>query len=129
MAILATIPTIGVCQGRPHHTTSMARRTIERLSAALAVTLTIVATLATPALAQNRTKADQDGTMRWDDGAFRAGDAMRLEPHIRFQTDMLLRDQSESIDSARDTPDDDRIDWPRRRIGLDGVLFKRVEFQ
>lgn len=46
--------------------------------------------------------------MRWDDGSFRAGDYLRLDPHVRFQTDMLLRDESEAID--------DRIDWPRRRI-------------
>jgi len=97
-------------------------QTIERLVNALLVTVAIAATMMTPALAQNRTNADQDGgTMRWDDGSFRAGDAVRLEPHIRFQTDMLLRDQSEPVD--------DRFDWPRRRIDLDGVLFKRVEFQ
>lgn len=121
MAILATIPTIGVCQGGPHHTESVVCHTIERLAIALVVTMTILATTATPTLAQNRTNADQDGTMRWDDGSFRAGDALRLEPHIRFQTDMLLRDESEPVD--------DRFDWPRRRIGLDGALFKRVEFQ
>lgn len=122
MAIVATIPTIGVCQDRPHHTQSVVRQTIERLAIVPAVTLTIMATIATPALAQNRTNADQDGgTVRWDDGSFRAGDAVRLEPHIRFQTDMLLRDPSESID--------DRFDWPRHRVSLEGELFKRVEFQ
>jgi phosphate-selective porin len=118
MATPATILIIGVCGGRPHRTPSAIRCTIERLAAALLVTIAI----ATPALAQNGTHADQDaGTMRWDDGSFRAGDAVRLEPHIRFQTDVLLRDRSEPID--------DRVDWPRRRIGIDGELFSRVEFQ
>jgi phosphate-selective porin len=122
MAILATTPTIGGCADRPHGTAPRVRPTIERLTTALLVTMTIVATTDAPALAQNRTNANQDsGTMHWDDGSFRAGDAVRLDPHIRFQTDMLLRDESEAVD--------DRFDWRRRRIGLDGVLFKRVEFQ
>ena len=122
MAILATTPNIGGCADRPHRTASAVRATIERLTTVLLVTLTIAAAMAAPALAQNRTSANQDGgTMRWDDGSFRAGDAVRLEPHVRFQTDFLLRDQSEFID--------DRIDWPRRRLSIEGELLKRVEFQ
>jgi phosphate-selective porin len=118
MAIPATTSTIGACRDRPHRNNYAVRHTIERLALALLVTVAVAA----PALAQNGTNAAQDtGTMRWDDGSFRAGDALRLEPHIRFQTDMLLRDQSDSVD--------DRFDWPRRRIGVDGVLFKRVDFQ
>jgi len=122
MAILAAIPNIGVCTDRPHRIASAVRSSIERLATALLVTTMITATTAAPAVAQNRTTADQDGgTMRWDDGSFRAGDTVRLEPHVRFQTDFLLRDHSEAID--------DRIDWPRRRLSVEGVLFKRVEFQ
>src|SRR6266508_4622132 len=94
MAIPATTSTIGACRGRPHRNNSAVRHTIERLALALLVTVAVAA----PALAQNGTNAAQDtGTMRWDDGSFRAGDALRLEPHIRFQTDMLLRDQSDSV--------------------------------
>ena len=118
MAISATRSHIGLCTGRPHRKDSAAHHSIHRLAGALLVTFAIAA----PAVAQNSTNSNQDpGTIRWDDGSFKAGDALRLEPHIRFQTDMLLRDRSASID--------DRFDWPRRRIGIDGVLFKRVDFQ
>ena len=122
MAILATIRNIGVCAGRPHRTLCAVGGTIERLATAVLVTMALTATMTVSALAQNRTNADQDGgTMRWDDGSFRAGDTVRLEPHIRFQTDMLLRDQSAAVD--------DRIDWPRHRASIEGELFTRVEFQ
>ena len=50
-----------------------------------------------------------------------AGDAVRLESHARFQTDLLLTDQGEPID--------DRFESGRRRIGVDGELFDRLEFQ
>jgi phosphate-selective porin len=91
---------------------------IGRLLGVVLVTLSA----ATPTFAQKGTKKTPDpGTIRWDDGVFRAGDAVRLEPHIRFQTDLLLTDDAEPVD--------DRFDWARRRIGVDGVLFKRVEFQ
>ena len=118
MAILATTSAIGSCASPPHGEGFPVRRCILRLANALLVTMSVAA----PALAQNSTNSAQDsGTIRWDDGSFRAGDALRLEPHARFQTDMLLRDPDGSVD--------DRFDWPRRRIGLDGELFSRVEFQ
>jgi Phosphate-selective porin O and P len=100
-------------QGLPN-----ARRcTIRACAGALILTVAI----AVPALAQKGTRSNQDSGARWDDGAFRVGDAVRLEPHARFQTDVLLSDQRGPID--------DRFDWPRRRIGIDGELFDRVEFQ
>jgi phosphate-selective porin len=118
MAIQVITASIGVCASTPHRDGFALRRLIYRLAVALLVT----ASIAAPAAAQNSTNAAQDsGTIRWDDGSLRAGDALRLEPHMRVQTDMLLRDPNGSVD--------DRFDWPRRRIGLDGELFSRVEFQ
>jgi phosphate-selective porin len=118
MAILAITSSIGVCASAPHRGRVEVHHLIYRLALALIVTVSMAA----PAVAQNGTSAAQDsGPIRWDDGSFRAGDAVRLEPHVRFQTDMLLRDPNGAID--------DRFDWPRRRIGLDGELFSRVEFQ
>ena len=74
----------------------------------------------TSARAQNGTASTQDpDTIRWDDGAIRFGDAVRLEPHARFQTDLWLRD--------RPNEPGDSVDWPRRRISIDGELFKVVE--
>jgi len=94
------------------------RLSIGRLLAVAIVTLSAAA----PAFAQKGTKKSPDpATIRWDDGTFRAGENVRLEPHVRFQSDLLLTDDVEPID--------DRFDWARRRIGVDGVLFKRVEFQ
>ena len=95
----------------------LSRCTIHAYVAAALLTVAI----AVPASAQNGTRSKQDDGARWDDGVFRAGDAVRLEPHARFQTDLLLTDQGEPID--------DRFEWGRRRIGLDGELFDRLEFQ
>jgi len=120
MAIPGLTSSIGGCASTPHGDGFAVPRLIHRLVFALIVTVSIAA----PASAQNGTNAalqDDSGAIRWDDGSFRAGDAVRLDPHMRFQTDMLLRDPA--------GPVDDRFDWPRRRIGVDGELFSRVEFQ
>src|SRR6185437_11826615 len=85
MAILATTSFIGGCATMPHGAGVAGHRLIERLAIALLVTVSVAA----PVLAQNGTTAAQDGgTIHWDDGSFRAGDALRLEPHVRIQTDM-----------------------------------------
>ena len=55
-----------------------------------AVMLTVA--IAMPASAQNGTRSKQNDGARWDNGVFRAGDTVRLEPHARFQTDLLLTD-------------------------------------
>jgi phosphate-selective porin len=114
----AITSTIGVSASLPHRGGGAGRRLLQRLVCALLVTWS----MSTPAFAQNSTNADQDtGTVRWDDGSFRAGDAVRLDPHVRFQTDLLLRDPAGAID--------DRVDWPRHRVSIEGELFKRFEFQ
>lgn len=76
-----------------------------------------------PARAQSKaaTTTPDPRTVHWDDGSLRAGNAMRLDPHFRVQSDLLLTENTD--------PDDDRFDWARRRIGIDGVLFTRFEFQ
>jgi phosphate-selective porin OprO and OprP len=106
---------IGLRPGRPQHQRYTYRCTIRALRSAL-----VLVAIAVPALAQNGTRPKDSG-VRWDDGSLRAGDGVRLEPHARFQTDLLLTDQERPID--------DRFDWARRRIGIDGELLDRVEFQ
>jgi phosphate-selective porin len=62
-------------------------------------------------------------------GVFRMGDApslrlddqLRVDLHARVQADVRLRDGSDA--------DGDAFEWGNRRIGIDGVLFKRLEFQ
>ena len=46
---------------------------------------------------------------------------MRIEPKIRVQADIPLWNNQEPID--------DRFDWGSRRIGVNGELFDRVQFQ
>lgn len=106
---------IGLRPRRPQHQRYTYRCTIRALRSAL-----VLVAIAVPALAQNGTRPKDSG-VRWDDGSLRAGDGVRLEPHARFQTDLLLTDQERPID--------DRFDWARRRIGIDGELLDRVEFQ
>lgn len=118
MMMTATTSHIGVSTTPPHGGSPARRRTIERLALALLV----IVVAAVPASAQNSAGSNQEpGTVRWDDGTIRFGDAVRLDPHARFQTDLLLNNSA--------VEDDDAVDWPRRRISLDGQLFKIVEFQ
>jgi phosphate-selective porin len=51
----------------------------------------------------------------------RLGDQVRVELHARIQADMSLQDES-SVEG-------DRFAWGNRRVGVSGVLFRRVEFQ
>ena len=59
--------------------------------------------------------------VRWEDDSIRFGDSVRIEPKIRVQADILLWNSQEPID--------DRFDWGSRRIGVNGELFDRVQFQ
>jgi phosphate-selective porin len=53
--------------------------------------------------------------------SLRLGDQVRVDLHARVQADVSLRDEADS--------EGERFDWGNRRIGVDGVLFKRLEFQ
>jgi phosphate-selective porin len=62
------------------------------------------------------------GVFRMGDSPWlRLGDQVRVELHARIQADMSLQDES-SVEG-------DRFAWGNRRVGVSGVLFRRVEFQ
>ena len=82
----------------------------------------VVLALSVPASAQpsGDKPKDQSG-VQWDDGSIRFGDSVRIDPRVRVQADALLwRD---------DGPIEDRFSWGSRRIGVNGELFNRVQFQ
>jgi phosphate-selective porin len=53
--------------------------------------------------------------------SLRLGDNLRVDLHARVQADLRLRDE------AGDTGD--RFSWGNRRVGIDGELFDRLDFQ
>jgi phosphate-selective porin len=59
--------------------------------------------------------------VRWDEDSIRIGDSVRLEPRVRLQGDLLLWNDLGPIE--------DRFSWGSRRIGINGELFNRVQFQ
>jgi phosphate-selective porin len=84
--------------------------------------------LATSAFAQSFAQRDsaapqqqEAGPVRWDGPSLRIGESVRLDPRVRLQADFLVDDRSNPIE--------DRFSWGSRRIGVNGELFKRVEFQ
>jgi phosphate-selective porin OprO/OprP len=55
------------------------------------------------------------------------GEHSRLEIHARLQSDYLLRNEADP--DATSLSFEDRLSLPRKRVGVEGVLFNRVEFQ
>jgi phosphate-selective porin OprO and OprP len=55
------------------------------------------------------------------------GDDSRIEIHARLQTDYLVRNEADPDASTLALRD--RLSWPRKRVGIEGVLFDRVSFQ
>jgi hypothetical protein len=101
---------IGFSRRRPH----VALRWLFALAA-------VILAIAVPAWAQPSTAKQKDPGVRWDDGSIRFGDSVRIDPKVRVQADVLLwRDAA---------PIEDRWSWGSRRIGVDGELFNRVQFQ
>jgi phosphate-selective porin len=89
----------------------------------LAMTFLTVTSLvfAASAAAQQKPAPPQPDSVRWDGSSLHIGDSVRLDPRVRVQGDIVVRDESDLIE--------DRFAWGSRRIGLNGELFKRVEFQ
>jgi phosphate-selective porin len=98
---------IGSSRRRPH--------VVFRLLFAAAA---LVLALSVPVSAQQN--GPQPG-VRWEDDSFRFGDSVRLEPRVRLQGDLLLWNDLGPIE--------DRFSWGSRRIGINGELFNRVQFQ
>lgn len=94
--------------------------------------LTVIVAITIPASAQqaaatqqkvaagNQKEKDESG-VRWDDDSIRFGDSVRIEPKFRVQGDVLLWTSL--------GPVDDHFSWASRRIGINGELFNRVQFQ
>ena len=76
------------------------------------------------AYAQASSPQSQSG-VRWENDSIRIGDSVRLEPRVRVQADFLLWKDSGPLDDVID----DRFSWGSRRIGINGELFDRVQFQ
>jgi phosphate-selective porin OprO/OprP len=79
---------------------------------------------ATVARRQAETGAIWDGRP-----SFRLGDGSRVDLHARVQSDYLLRDDAGTADDAEPLTFDDRLSMARKRVGVSGELFDRVEFQ
>lgn len=101
---------IGIRPRGPH-------ATVRSLCAAAALVLALSA----PAAAQQPGAPKVQSGVQWDDGSIRVGESVRIDPKVRVQADVLLwKDVG---------PIDDRFSWGSRRIGVDGELFNRVQFQ
>ena len=116
--IRSTPSNIGFWSRRPH----VALRSVFALT--VAVMTSLVTT--TPATAQQppqdpATSRQQRDSVRWDGPSLRVGDSFRLDPKVRVQADLLVHDESGAIE--------DRFAWGSRRIGVEGELFKRLQFQ
>lgn len=75
-----------------------------------------------PASAQQPANPPQDRSgVQWDEGTIRFGESVSIEPRVRVQGDVLLWNDIEAID--------DRFSWGSRRLGVNGELFDRVQFQ
>ena len=89
--------------------------------------------LALPATAQEAASGSQaqrePGTgATWDKRpTFLLGEHGRLEIHARLQTDYLVRNEADP--DAEALAFEDRLSVARKRVGISGELYKRVEFQ
>jgi len=94
---------------------------------ALALAGAISLVMSTAAVAQQAPpdtgtpQGQRDSGVRWDGDSVRVGDSVRLTPKVRVQGDFRLRDESGETE--------DRFEWGNRRIGIEGELFRRFEFQ
>jgi phosphate-selective porin len=88
----------------------------------LFATVALMLALAVPLSAQQgaNNQKGQSG-VRWDEDSIRFGDSVRIEPRVRVQGDVLLWNDVGPIE--------DRFSWGSRRIGVNGELFDRVQFQ
>jgi phosphate-selective porin len=98
----------------------------------LFASLTVIVAIAMPASAQQsagtlqtgaagkQKKKDESG-VRWDDDSILIGESVRIEPKFRLQGDVPLWTSTGTVD--------DHFSWASRRIGVNGELFNRVQFQ
>jgi phosphate-selective porin len=98
------------------------RREPHVASRALVAAAVVILGLAASAAAQEPPKTPKDRSgVQWDDGTIRFGESVSIEPRVRVQGDVLLWNDTGTIE--------DRFSWGSRRIGVNGELFNRVQFQ
>ena len=103
----------------------LARRRTHRIGRWLFLLGVITAPFVTAISADAQASSPQGQSgVRWEDDSIRIGDSVRLEPRVRAQADFLLWKESGLDDRI-----DDRFSWGSRRIGINGELFDRVQFQ
>ena len=101
----------------------------------LAYAVAFTVTLAVPAgvLAQTTSEAQttSKGTSTQDGkaGVFRMGNSPSLRLGNQVRIDLHARVQADVSPQEESGAESDALEWGNRRIGVDGVLFKRVEFQ
>ena len=96
---------------------------------AFIVTLAVPAGVLAQTTSEEQTTSKGTSTQDGKAGVFRMGNSpslrwgnqVRIDLHARVQADVSLQEESDAAS--------DRLGWGNRRIGVDGVLFKRVEFQ
>jgi phosphate-selective porin len=110
--IRTAVSDIGLWAPLPH-------RTRRAMFALIALTASLVVT--TPAAAQQPATPPQREGVRWEGTSLHLGDSVRLDPRVRVQADFRVLDKSDLIE--------DGFAWGSRRIGLNGELFNRVQFQ
>jgi phosphate-selective porin len=81
----------------------------------------LILAISVPVSAQQNGAQKGRSGVRWDDDSVRFGDSVRLEPRVRLQGDVLLWNDLGPIE--------DRFSWGSRRLGVNGELFDRVQFQ
>jgi phosphate-selective porin len=94
---------------------------MDRFALSLLATLVLPATGMAQESAEKPAESPPKGALRMAESpSLRLGDHLRVDLHARVQTDLRLDDSDRSSDA---------FSWGSRRVGLEGVLFKRVEFQ
>lgn len=123
------VPTIGGKPNRPH-------RMLARLPCAVLIAVAGMAASAAPARGQQLVASPETpaaaqtepGVARWSNRPrLQFGDVLRLDLRARIQSELRLRDGTEDPDDEISLRD--RFSVPRRRVGVEGVLFERLEFQ
>lgn len=101
------------------------RAAAHRVLSTRVLCLVLFATLVMPGNGQAQESAEQPAEPRkggpfrmGDSPSLRLGDHLRVDLHARVQTDLRLDDTAS-----------DPFSWGNRRVSVEGVLFKRVEFQ
>jgi len=87
----------------------------------LATVTALAACTAAPASAQ------ETGAI-WDNRpTFLLGEGSKIEIHARLQSDYLVRNEADP--DAASLRFEDRLSLPRKRVGVEGMLFDRIGFQ